>query len=228
MEKKTLKADLCVVGAGAAGLSVAAGAARLGLRVVLFEAGEMGGECLNTGCVPSKALLAAARRAEDIRQSDALGVKAGEPEIDFPAVMAHVHKAIAAIAPNDSQERFEKMGVTVVRERAAFTASDCMESDSIRVKAKRFVLATGADPFIPPVEGLDTVPYLTNETLFDITERPRHLVILGGGAAGLEMSQAFRRLGTEVTVIEAAEPLAGADPDYAGALLGQLLSLIHI
>jgi len=222
MEKKTLKADLCVVGAGAAGLSVAAGAARLGLSTVLFEAGEMGGECLNTGCVPSKALLAAARRAEDIRRSDAMGVKAGEPEIDFLAVMAHVHKAIATIAPNDSQERFEKMGVTVVRERAAFTASDCMESDSIRVKAKRFVLATGADPFIPPVEGLDTIPYLTNETLFDITERPRHLVILGGGAAGLEMSQAFRRLGAKVTVIEAAEPLAGADPDQVGALLGRL------
>jgi len=222
MTQKTIRADLCVIGAGAAGLSVAAGAARLGLDVVLFEAGEMGGECLNTGCVPSKALLAAARRAQAIREADRFGVSAGEPRIDFPAVMAHVRGAIAAIAPNDSQERFEGLGARVIRERARFVAGDAVASDSWRVAARRFVLATGADPWVPPVEGIGSVPYLTNETLFGLESRPRHLAILGAGPSGVEMAQAFRRLGAQVTLIEPARPLGGADPEHAAALVGAL------
>lgn len=216
------RADLCVIGAGAAGLSVAAGAARLGLDVVLFEKGEMGGECLNTGCVPSKALLAAAHHAHSIRKASAFGVTAGEPQIDFPAVMAHVHDRIAAIAPADSQERFEGLGVEVVRKPVRFIDEETVQSDSLTVTAKRFVIATGSKPFVPPIEGIESVPYLTNETLFEITERPSHLIIIGGGAAGLEMAQAFRRLGGEVTVLEALKPLAKADPEHATRLLERL------
>lgn len=221
-QNKTRRADLCVIGAGAAGLSVAAGAARLGLDVVLFEKGEMGGECLNTGCVPSKALLAAAHHAHSIRETSAFGVSTGEPQIDFPAVMAHVHDRIAAIAPADSQERFEGLGVTVVREPVRFIAEETVQSDSLTVRAKRFVLATGSRPFVPPIEGVESVPYLTNETLFEITGRPAHLIIIGAGAAGLEMAQAFRRLGSAVTVLEAASPLAKADPEHAETLLQRL------
>lgn len=221
-QNKTRRADLCVIGAGAAGLSVAAGAARLGLDVVLFEKDEMGGECLNTGCVPSKALLAAAHHAQSIREASAFGLTAGEPEIDFPAIMAHVHERIAAIAPADSQERFEGLGVEVVREPVRFLDEDTVQSASLTVTAKRFVLATGSKPFVPLIEGVESVPYLTNETLFDITGRPSHLIIIGAGAAGLEMAQAFRRLGSEVTVLEALTPLAQADPDHAAALLERL------
>lgn len=222
VERKNLKVDLCVIGAGAAGLSVAGGAAMLGLDVVLYEAGEMGGECLNTGCVPSKALLAAAKRAQYVRTAGALGVRVSEPEIDFGAVMKHVHGAIAGIAPHDSQERFETMGAAVIREQAYFVSQDCVESDSACVTAKRFVLATGSDPVIPPIPGIETVPYLTNETLFDLAERPRHLLILGAGPAGLEMAQAFRRLGAQVTVVEASRALSIADPEHAQALLSRL------
>ena len=213
--------DLIVIGAGAAGLTAAGGCARLGLRVALIERDRMGGECLNTGCVPSKALLAAARRAHGMR-GDAMGVSSPGPAIDFAGVLAHVRASTAAIAPHDSVERFTAWGVEVIQGDARFTARREVAVEGRRLSAPRIVVATGSRPAIPDLPGLADVPYLTNETVFDLAELPRHLVILGAGAMGLEMAQAFRRLGAAVTVIEAGSPLPRHDPEAVALLLGQL------
>lgn len=214
--------DVCVIGAGSGGLSVAAGAARLGARVVLIERAAMGGDCLNWGCVPSKSLLAAAHAAQAIRDAARFGVRAGEPDIDFRAVHDHVHDVIHRIEPNDSQERFEGLGVRVVRAHARFVGPREIEAGPIRVRARRFALATGSSPLVPPITGLDRVPYLTNETVFDLTERPRHLVVIGGGPIGIELAQAHRRLGSRVTVVEAARMLGRDDPDAVGVVRERL------
>lgn len=216
-----LKTDICVIGAGAAGLSVAAGAVQMGAAVVLIEAGEMGGDCLNTGCVPSKALLAAGHKAHQTAQS-AFGVAGHDPAPDFAAAKDHLRAVIDRIAPVDSQERFEGLGVQVIRARARFTAPDMLEAGGQRVSARRFVIATGSQPFVPPIPGLDTVPYHTNETIFDLRERPGHLLIIGGGPIGLEMAQAHRRLGSEVTVLEGARALGRDDPEATALVLAQL------
>lgn len=222
MTSKTLKVDMVVIGAGSGGLSVAAGAAQLGLKVVLFEKGEMGGDCLNYGCVPSKALIAAAEAAHQARAVSALGVRVGEMSIDFSKVMAHVHAAIAAIAPNDSQARFEGLGVQVVREAARFVNDRTVASDSVRVRARKIIVATGSHAAVPPIPGLDAVPYLTNETLFGLTTLPERLIVLGGGPIGVELGQAFRRLGSEVVIIEADALLGREDPAAAAVVLAQL------
>lgn len=145
-----ISADLCVIGAGSGGLSVAAGAAQLGRKVVLIEKGKMGGDCLNYGCVPSKALIAAAARAEAMRNAQQFGVKSVDPAIDFSAVIDRVHSVIAAIAPHDSQERFEGLGVTVIRAAAAFTGPRTVKAGGSEITAKHFVIATGSSPFVPP------------------------------------------------------------------------------
>ncbi|MBX9614940.1 MAG: FAD-dependent oxidoreductase [Caulobacteraceae bacterium] len=221
MSGRPLKADLVVIGAGSGGLSVAAGAAQLGLKVVLFEKGEMGGDCLNYGCVPSKALIAAADKAHQAR-SAGLGVGATAPEIDFAAVMAHVHATIATIAPVDSQERFEGLGVRVVRAAASFVDARTVAGGGLRVRARKIVIATGSRAAVPPIPGLETTPHLTNETIFDLAERPRRLIVLGGGPIGVELGQAFRRLGSEVVIVEAAEILGREDPAAAAVVLTQL------
>lgn len=220
---QTLKADLCIIGAGSGGLSVAAGAAMLGRKVVLIEKGEMGGDCLNTGCVPSKALIAAAARAEDMREAEKFGVASVEPKIDFAAVMKHVHGVIENIAPIDSQERFEGLGVTVIREHAAFTGPREVKAGDTTVRAKHFVIATGSRPFVPPIPDLDDVPYFTNETLFENRALPDHLIIIGGGPIGIEMAQAHRRLGAKVTVIEGDKILGREDPELADIVRTQLV-----
>lgn len=204
-----MKVDICVIGAGAAGLSVAAGAAQLGARVALVEGGRMGGDCLNFGCVPSKALLAAAR---------------ARPGAGYGAAMDQAAAAIARIAPHDSEARFTGLGVEVIRGWARFAGPAEVEVDGHRIAARRFVLATGARPWVPPLPGLETVPYLTNETLFDLREPPGHLVILGGGPMGLELAQAHRRLGVPVTVVEARRMLPREDPLLADDVLNQLLA----
>lgn len=209
----TLECDLCVIGAGSGGLTVAAGAAQMGARVVLVEAGRMGGDCLNHGCVPSKALIAAAAHARAVRAGAAFGVGAGAPVIDWHGVRRHVQAAIDAIAPHDSQERFEGLGVTVLRSRARFVDPATVEADGTRIRARRFVVATGSRPAIPPVPGLDGVPYLTNETLFDLPEQPEHLLVLGAGPIGCEMAQAFARLGSRVTLVDIGPMLPKEDPD---------------
>ncbi len=222
MAVRNYKPDLCIIGAGSAGLSLAAGAAQLGLSVVLFEAGEMGGDCLNYGCVPSKALIAAAAQAQAMRETHKFGIAATEPVLDWPRVKAHVKGVIAAIAPNDSQARFEGLGVVVFRERARFADAASVESESTRVRARRTIIATGSRAAMPPIPGLNEVGALSNETIFDIDALPRHLIVLGAGAIGVELGQAFRRLGSQVTIVEAAAALAGADREAAGIVLARL------
>ena len=214
--------DIAVIGAGSGGLTVAAAAAQFGQTVVLFEKGEMGGDCLNDGCVPSKALLAAAKHAHAMRSGAAYGVKPVEPEVDFTAVRAHVHRAIAAIAPHDSQERFAQLGVTVIRAAARFLDERRLEAAGGEFTARRIVIATGSRAAVPPVPGLETVPFLTNETLFDNEVLPEHLLILGAGPIGIEMAQAHLRLGSRVTVIEARQPLAQDDPELSAVVLERL------
>ena len=198
-----LTPDLCVIGGGSAGLSVAAGAVQMGASVVLIEKGEMGGDCLNTGCVPSKALLAAAHAADDARASSRLGVTSA-PAIDFSVVHNHVHGVIAGIAPHDSVERFEKLGVKVIQSAARFTSKRELEAGEFTVRPRRFVVATGSHAFVPPIKGLKDVSFLTNETVFDLTELPKHLIVLGGGPIGCELAQAFNGLGADVSIIEMA------------------------
>lgn len=216
---KNLKADLVVIGGGSAGLSAAAGAAMLGLKTVLFERGEMGGDCLNYGCVPSKALLSAAKAAHAPTDAEALGVSLGPARVSWDGVKAHIRKAIDTIAPIDSQERFEGLGVTVIRESARFEDERTIASESARVKARRIIIAAGSRAFIPPLPGLDAAPYFTNETIFDAPEFPARLIILGGGPIGLEMAQAFTRLGSKVTVVEMGRALARSDAGHAQVAL---------
>lgn len=217
-----VQADLCIIGAGSGGLSVAAGAAQMGAKVVLVERGKMGGDCLNYGCVPSKALLAAAGRAQAMREAGPFGIAPAQPQIDYSAVMAHVQSVIAAIAPHDSVERFEGLGVTVIKAEGRFIAVDTLEAGSRRIKARHFVVATGSSPKVPPIPGLNETPFLTNETLFDLRSRPDHLIVVGGGPIGMEMAQAHIRLGSQVTVLEGARALGREDPEAAALVVNRL------
>ena len=205
--------DVIVIGAGAAGLTAAGGCALFGLEVALIEGHKMGGECLNNGCVPSKALITAAKRAAEARTATLHGVTLAPPQVAWSGVHRHIHDAIAAIEPHDSQETFEEMGCEVIRGWAKVTGKHTVEVEGRTLKAPRIVIATGSKPFVPPIPGLDTVSYLTNENLFDIEEQPGHLVIIGGGVIGMEMAQGFRRLGSEVTVIEPDRPMGRDDTD---------------
>ncbi|MCC5966694.1 MAG: FAD-dependent oxidoreductase [Natronohydrobacter sp.] len=209
-----IKTDICVIGGGSGGLSVAAGAVQMGARVVLVEGHKMGGDCLNYGCVPSKALLAQAKKAH---------LRGGEPTPeDFKAAMAHVKATIAAIEPHDSVERFEGLGVQVIQGFARFISPTEVEVAGKTITARRFVIATGSHALVPPIPGLADVPYMTNETLFEQSERPGQLLIIGAGPIGLEMAQAHRRLGSRVTVIEGAKALGREEPDAAAVVLATL------
>jgi pyruvate/2-oxoglutarate dehydrogenase complex dihydrolipoamide dehydrogenase (E3) component len=198
--------DLAIIGAGSAGLSIAATAAQFGERVVLFEKGEMGGDCLNTGCVPSKALLAASKT----------------PGISFADAMANVHRAITTIAPHDSQERFEGLGVKVVRATAQFINHNTLEAEGENYSARRIIIATGSRAAVPPIPGLKDVPFFTNESIFENHVKPDHLIIIGGGPIGMEMAQAHHRLGSAVTVLDATTPLAKDDPELASVVVQAL------
>ena len=227
MTDKILKADICIIGGGSGGLSVAAGAAQLGASVVLFERAEMGGDCLNTGCVPSKAMLEAAKIAKIANNGmPSMGISAGQAQIDFGAVKAHVRDVIAGIAPHDSEERFRGLGVNVIKSEASFTSKDSVtaiqDGEPISVRAKYFVVATGSHPVAPPINGLEGVSYYTNETIFDLNEKPQHLIIIGGGPIGIEMAQAHRRLGCDVTVLEASAIMGRDDPDLVGRLMTKM------
>jgi pyruvate/2-oxoglutarate dehydrogenase complex dihydrolipoamide dehydrogenase (E3) component len=219
---ETLKTDLLILGAGSGGLSVAAGASQMGADVILLEGHKMGGDCLNYGCVPSKALIASAKQAFALGHGAALGVADVPPQVDYAAAQDHVAQVIAQIEPHDSQERFEGFGVRVIREFGRFVSATEVEAGPYRITARRIVIATGSSPLVPPIPGLDSVPYLTNETLWDLRERPDHLLIVGGGPIGMEMAQAHRRLGSRVTVIEGAKALGKDDPETAGVVLDTL------
>jgi pyruvate/2-oxoglutarate dehydrogenase complex dihydrolipoamide dehydrogenase (E3) component len=218
-----LHADLCIIGAGSGGLSVAAGAVQMGASVVLIEKARMGGDCLNTGCVPSKALIAAAHAAHAMRESGRFGVRAAEPEIDFAQVHDHVHGVIGAIAPHDSVERFEGLGVPVIGAAARFLDGETVEAGGERIKARRFVIATGSRAAVPPIPGLSDVDVLTNENIFELKERPDHLIVMGGGPIGLEMAQSFRRLGAQVTVIEKFGILSRDEPEAVAVVRRKLV-----
>lgn len=217
-------ADLCVIGAGSAGLSVAAGAAQMGADVVLIEAHQMGGDCLNTGCVPSKSLLASAKVAKIAKAGGAFGVNVTGLTTDFKAVNAHVKAVIASIAPHDSVERFTSLGCTVIKARARFTGPREVTAGGKTIRARRFIIATGSRASIPPIPGLDGLAYFTNETIFDNTVLPDHLIIIGGGPIGCEMAQAHRRLGARVTVIDQAAILPKDDPEAAAVVRAQLVA----
>ena len=219
---KRIHADIAVIGAGSGGLSIAAGASQLGAKVVLLEKHKMGGDCLNYGCVPSKALIAASEAAATVRSSGRFGVNGHEPAIDFAKVNAHVHGVIAAIAPHDSVERFRGLGVNVIEAEGRFSGPSMIVANGAEISARRFVVATGSRAFVPPIPGLADVPYLTNETVFDLTEAPGHLIVIGGGPIGLELAQAHRRLGSAVTVVEALTILPKDDAEAAAVIRERL------
>jgi pyruvate/2-oxoglutarate dehydrogenase complex dihydrolipoamide dehydrogenase (E3) component len=219
---ETLRPDLCIIGAGAAGLSVAASAAALGVKTILIERGRMGGECLNTGCVPSKAMIAAARAAKGFPAALRPRDDAPAPALDFPGVMAHVKSVIADIAPTDSAARYAALGVEIIKDEAHFVDRSTVAAGGKLIKARRFVIATGSKPDVPALVGLDTVPYLTSETVFDLAERPDHLMIIGAGPMGCELGQAFGRLGSKVTLFEMGSLLPREDEELAGILRGAL------
>ncbi len=220
--KADWKTHICVIGAGAGGLSVAAGAAQMGMKTTLIEAEKMGGDCLNTGCVPSKALLAAAKHAHLMRKETGFGVAASSPHIDFPHIHRHVQERIAHIAPHDSVERFEGLGVRVVLGKARFLAPKYIEVETGEgkkvIRARKFVIASGARPAIPDIKGLGDVPFFTSDTIFTLSTLPAHLAIIGAGPIGCEMAQAFIRLGAKVSLFAQGEILPREDRDLAEGL----------
>ena len=217
-----IKTDILVIGAGSGGLSVAAGAVQMGAEVTLLEGHKMGGDCLNFGCVPSKALIASAKAAHAQANSGIYGVADQKPSVDYAKAKDHVHDVIAQIEPVDSQERFEGLGVRVIREFGRFISDREVQAGDAIISARRIVIATGSSPRVPPIPGLDEVDYLTNETLFDLREQPAHLIIIGGGAIGMEMAQAHVRLGSKVTVLEAQKALGNEDPEAAAVVIDAL------
>ena len=210
---KTNSVDLCIIGAGSGGLALAAGAVQMGAKVALIEKGKMGGDCLNYGCVPSKAMIAAGKHAHEMSSGEAFGVARQPAEVNFSQVAAHVRGVIGAIEPHDSQERFEGLGVEVYRAPGEFLSGHVVQAGEHRIQARRFVVATGSSPGVPPIPGLDSVPFFTNETIFDNEQRPEHLIVVGGGPIGMELAQAHRRLGSKVTVLEMFQTLAKDDPE---------------
>lgn len=217
-----LKTDILVIGAGSGGLSVAAGASQMGADVILLEGHKMGGDCLNFGCVPSKALIASGKAAYGQAHSAALGVADVVPQVDYAAAKDHVHDVIAQIEPMDSQERFEGFGVNVIREFGSFVSPTQVQAGDNLITARRVVIATGSSPLVPPIPGLDQVPFYTNETIFDLRDRPEHLLIIGGGPIGMEMAQAHVRLGCKVTIVEGLKALGKDDPEAAAVVLDSL------
>lgn len=217
-----ISTDICVIGAGSGGLSVAAGASQMGARVVLVEKGEMGGECLNTGCVPSKALLAAAHAAHAARQAHRFGIQIAGPEVQMEQVHAHLQGVIGAIAPHDSQARFEKLGVQVIRAEAHFTGPREVIAGDYLIEARRVVVATGSHPALPAIAGLERVPFFTNENLFDNRQPLPHLLVLGGGPVAVELAQAYRRLGSQVTMLARTRLLKRDDAELVAVLQRQL------
>ncbi len=218
-----LKVDLCVIGAGSGGLSLASVAQQMGLSVALIEKHKMGGDCLNYGCVPSKAILAAAKRANVMRHANAFGISDVDPKVNYANVRDHIQGVINTIAPHDSVERFEKLGVKVILAAAKFINERECEAGDYRIQAKRFVIATGSRAAVPPIPGIDTTPFYTNETIFDLSEQPQRLIVVGGGPIGCELSQAHCLLGTPTTTLEMFSILPKDDPECVDVVRQQLI-----
>ena len=215
--------DLCIIGGGAAGLVAAAGGATLGAKVILVEKHRLGGDCLLYGCVPSKALLHSAKVAHTLRHAERHGIPGAQPTISIARVMAHVQSVIESVAVHDSPERFTAMGVELCFGSGGFVSPACFRVEGREIRARKFVIATGSSPAIPPIEGLDRVPYLTNETVFSLAEPVPHLMVLGGGPIGVELAQSFARLGSQVTLFEmGGRILPREDEDLAEVVARQL------
>lgn len=221
--------DMIVIGGGAAGLTAAGISANFGAKTMMVEADRLGGDCTWTGCIPSKTLLKAGKVAHQIKEAGKYGLMDGKPEINFKKVMQHVDKVRREVYEDaDRPEIFEEMGIEVVHGSASFTHSHTIEiqlkaGGERRITSKKFIIATGAKAFVPPIPGIDEVDYLTNESLFEINELPKELLIIGGGPIGTEMSQAFVNLGSKVTVIDMApQIMVNDDPELVEILRGEL------
>ncbi|AEE26892.1 dihydrolipoyl dehydrogenase family protein [Francisella hispaniensis] len=204
-----IKTDICIIGGGSGGLSVAAGAVQMGASVVLCEGGRMGGDCLNYGCVPSKAIIEASRVIAKLNKAKDFGINVDSIDIDYAKVQAHIKATIAKIEPHDSVDRFEKLGVKVIQEYAEIVDRYTVKAGDNIIKAKYIVIATGSRASIPNIKGLDTIDFLTNETIFELKEKSQHLMIIGGGPIGVELAQAYALLGSQVTIFEASDTILG-------------------
>ena len=204
-----IKTDLLVIGAGAGGLSIAAGAAQLGVKVVLLEGDKMGGDCLNYGCVPSKALIAFSNQKKSKQ---------------FIEAMSFVREAIKEIEPHDSEERFRSLGVNVIREYGSFINAKTVAAGDYEIRSRRIVIATGVHTSIPDVSGLSDISYHTNQTIFDLAQKPEHLLVLGGGPVGVELAQAFTRIGVKVTILEKQKILSNFNSEQVEILRSNLLA----
>lgn len=218
------KTDLCIIGGGPAGIAAAERAAAHGMRVVLVEAGELGGVSHNWGTLPAQALAAAAERAHQIRSARDLGLGADEPRINFTRINARLRTAIDEASPKVSAEHLAAQGIEIVRGRARFIGPSALEVDGRAIRAGHFLIATGSRPVIPAIPGLEAVPYFTPETIFEVTRRPGHLIVVGAGATGLALAQSHLRLGCRVTIVEMLEPLGDQDPEMAQAVLRRLVA----
>ena len=217
-----LTPDLCVIGAGAGGLAVVEAARGYGASVVLVERGKLGGESLNTGCIPSKAMVAAGYHAHAVRTGAPFGITADEPRVNSRKVHDQIQQVIAGLSPEDAAPHLEAIGAEVIRAEARFVDRNTLSAGETKVRARRFVIATGSHSVVPAIPGLEHVPYFTTETIFDNTRKLTHLVIIGAGSIGLELAQAYNRLGTQVTVVEPAQPLPHSDPELAEIALRRL------
>jgi len=224
VKNKTIQTDICIIGGGSAGLSVAAGASQMGAKVVLIEHNKMGGDCLNYGCVPSKSLITVAQKAHTVNTLEKYGLKADLERVDYVKIKAYIQHVIKQIEPNDSVERFEGLGVKVIQAKAHFTGPQEIQAGDTKIQAKFIAVATGSHAVTPTIPGIDKVPYLTNETIFDLDEQPQRLIIIGGGPIGCEMAQAHAMLGTPVTLISGSPILAKDDSDLTGIIRKSLKS----
>jgi pyruvate/2-oxoglutarate dehydrogenase complex dihydrolipoamide dehydrogenase (E3) component/uncharacterized membrane protein YdjX (TVP38/TMEM64 family) len=216
--------NLVVIGGGAAGLVTSYIAAAVKSKVTLVEGHKMGGDCLNTGCVPSKALIRSAKLVKDMRAANALGIQATPPEFDFKDVMARVHRVVKSIEPHDSIERFTKLGVEVLQGHAQIVSPWEVEVNGQRITTRSIVIAAGARPFVPPIPGLEDVGYVTSDTLWSLTNLPKRLVVLGGGPIGSELAQAFARLGSKVRQVERSPRIMSREDPDAAAIVEQSLA----
>lgn len=221
-ENKEHKPAICVIGAGPGGLAIASAAAARDVPTVLVEKGRMGGERLYRGSIPAQALIAAAERVTALRNCEHVGTKRRRVHVDLDAVNANIRDVVDALAPNAARERMIGLGVEVIEGTARFTDRHTVAVGEVTVKARRFVIATGSIPIIPAIPGLFHTPHLTEETIFGLTEIPRHLIVIGAGAAGLGLAQVFRRFGADVTVLEATKPLRSDDAEGAAVVLNAL------
>ena len=217
-----LTPDICVIGGGPGGIAVAVNAANSGVPVVLVEKGRMGGTNLASGAVPSKAFIAAANYYETLRRGPAIGVTGAPLQVNFGKVNEHIRSVVEAVAPNVSAERLTGLGVRVIAAVARFADRNTVIAGDMTIRARRFVVATGSVPAVPDLPGLDGVDVMTVDAAFDVTRKPSHLLVLGADSRGLELAQAYNRLGVDATVIDEDEVLAGEDPELVAPIVERL------